>query len=107
LAGVDAKELVKRSPPIIAEKKKNGLIKVKFGKDSYTIREKDWEDFVKAFWEGKAQDFLEDRDVILKAMRESYAFRKLMEEIYGPDIALRLRKEWEKGRPREVIGPNE
>ena len=80
---VDAKELVKHSPPIIAEKKKSGLIGVKFGKDYYTIKEEDWEDFIKAFWEGKAQEFLRDRDVILKAMRESYAFRKLMEEIYG------------------------
>ena len=98
MAGVDAKELVKRGPPIIAEKKEGDLIEVKFGKDSYTIREKDWEDFVKAFWEGKAQEFLEDRDVILKAMRESYAFRKLMEEIYGPKATLRLRKEWKGGR---------
>ena len=106
MAGVDAKELVKRSPPIIAEKKKNGLIEVKFGKDSYTIREEDWEAFLKAFWRGKARAFLEDRDVILKAMRESYAFRKLMEEIYGPEVALRLRKEWKRGRPREVINPN-
>jgi len=107
LAGVDAKGLVKRGPPIIAEKKKNGLIEVKFGKDCYMIREEDWEGFIKAFWRGKAQEFLEDRDVILKAMRESYAFRKLMEEIYGPEVALKLRKEWKRGRPGEVIGPNE
>ena len=83
MSGVDVKEIYKRMPPTIAEKKKSGLIGVKFGKDYYTIKEEDWEDFIKAFWEGKAQEFLRDRDVILKAMRESYAFRKLMEEIYG------------------------
>ena len=103
MAGVDAKELVKRGPPIIAEKKKNGLIEVKFGKDSYTIREEDWEGFIKAFWRGKAQEFLEDRDVILKAMRESYAFRKLMEELYGSESGLRLKKEWKEGRPRRGL----
>jgi len=86
LARVDAKELVKHGPPIIAEKKKDGLIGVRFGKDYYTIKEEDWEDFIKAFWKGKAQEFLRDRDVILKAMRESYAFRKLMKEVYGLEV---------------------
>ena len=86
MVGVDVKEIYKRMPPIIAEKKKDGLIGVKFGKDYYTIKEEDWEDFIKAFWEGKAQEFLRDRDVTLKAMRESYAFRKLMKEVYGLEV---------------------
>ena len=86
MVGVDVKEIYKRMPPIIAEKKKSGLIEVKFGKDSYLIHERDWKSFIEAFWRKKAQEFLRDRDVILKAMRESYAFRKLMKEVYGLEV---------------------
>ena len=76
---VDAKELVKHSPPIIAEKKKNSLIEIRFGKNSYLIHERVWEGFIEAFWKGKGEEYLEVHDI----GRQSFEFRKLMEEIYG------------------------
>jgi len=79
LVEVDAKELVKHSPPIIAEKKKNSLIEVKFGKNSYLIHERVWEGFIEAFWKGKGEEYLEVHDI----GRQSLEFRKLIEEIYG------------------------
>ena len=79
MAGVDVKEIYKRMPPIIAEKKKNGLIEVRFGKNSYLIREKVWEGFIEAFCKGKGEEYLEVHDI----GRQSFEFRKLMEEIYG------------------------
>ena len=82
MARVDAKELVKHSPPIIAEKKKNGLIEVKFGKDSYLIHERDWESFIEAFWKNRTREFLETHDV----GRQSFEFRKLMKEVHGLEV---------------------
>ena len=82
MVGVDAKELVKHGPPIIAEKKKSGLIEVKFGKDSYLIRERDWEGFIEAFWKNRTREFLETHDI----GRQSFEFRKLMKEVHGLEV---------------------
>mgnify|MGYP000159066310 CR=1 FL=1 len=82
MVGVDVKEIYKRMPPIIAEKKKSGLIEVKFGKDSYLIHERDWESFIEAFWRNRAREFLETHDI----GRQSFEFRKLMKEVHGLEV---------------------